>query len=347
MKKENIVNLIRYYSENNDAGFKDESRKIASEFYESGDIELADYIASLLSSVNTLVPQSTEYKFKFFDSVELDNNRLVLSENILNNINGVMNAIHKNIGVNKFIFYGSPGTGKTEAVKSISKSSSRKLFIANFSALIDSHLGQTAKNIDDLFREINYYPYLDNSIFLFDEIDSLVLDRINSNDVREMGRATSTFLKCLDNLNSDAVIFATTNMYNELDKAVIRRFDTSVNFDEYSKNDLIDIAISIQEELLKKFDYKGRDNRLFSKIISNYCSDLKPGEIKNLLKTAIAFSSPESENDYIRQLFRMVTSGSHESSILALRNKNFTVREIAILLNDSKSSIQRKVSEGE
>ena len=39
---------------------------------------------------------------------------------------------------------------------------------------------------------------LDKVIFLFDEIDALALDRTNSHDLREMGRATSTLLKGLD-----------------------------------------------------------------------------------------------------------------------------------------------------
>ena len=37
-------------------------------------------------------------------------------------------------------------------------------------------------------------------LVLFDEIDVIALDRINSNDVREMGRVTSTILRELDRL---------------------------------------------------------------------------------------------------------------------------------------------------
>lgn len=60
---------------------------------------------------------------------------------------------------------------------------------------------------------------------MFDEIDALALDRTNSHDLREMGRATSTLLKGLDNLSSNAIIIATTNLFENFDKAMTRRFD--------------------------------------------------------------------------------------------------------------------------
>ena len=39
MKKKNIINLIKYYSEENDAGFRTEAYEIASDFDKSGDYQ--------------------------------------------------------------------------------------------------------------------------------------------------------------------------------------------------------------------------------------------------------------------------------------------------------------------
>ena len=44
MKKKNILNLIKYYSENNDSGFKSEAYEIAKYFDSIGDYQLAEYI---------------------------------------------------------------------------------------------------------------------------------------------------------------------------------------------------------------------------------------------------------------------------------------------------------------
>ena len=47
MKKKNIINLIRCYTEKNDEGFRNESYEIARDFDESGDHQLAEYIKPL------------------------------------------------------------------------------------------------------------------------------------------------------------------------------------------------------------------------------------------------------------------------------------------------------------
>jgi hypothetical protein len=55
MKKKNIINLIRCYSENNDAGFRNEAYEIARDFDRDGDYDLAEYIMSLShSNISTI-----------------------------------------------------------------------------------------------------------------------------------------------------------------------------------------------------------------------------------------------------------------------------------------------------
>lgn len=56
MKKKSVINLIKYYSEENDVAFRSEAYEIAREFDKSGDSQLAEYIMALLSDANTFVP---------------------------------------------------------------------------------------------------------------------------------------------------------------------------------------------------------------------------------------------------------------------------------------------------
>ena len=70
MKKKNIISLIKYYVEKNDAGFRNEAYEIAREFDASGDYQLSEYIMSLLSNVNTFVPQVSENVSSFFEKIE-------------------------------------------------------------------------------------------------------------------------------------------------------------------------------------------------------------------------------------------------------------------------------------
>ena len=93
--------------------------EIAKEFDQSHDEELAEYIMSLLSDVNTLSPQSQQIQSRFFTQIEEKTQALPLPGELESDIIGVMNAINHHAGINKFLFEGAPGTGKTESVKHI------------------------------------------------------------------------------------------------------------------------------------------------------------------------------------------------------------------------------------
>ncbi|MBR6458870.1 MAG: AAA family ATPase [Actinomycetaceae bacterium] len=343
MKKRSVINLIRYHAENNNSAFRNEAYDIARDFDMAGDYKLAEYIMSLMSDANTFFPQSTDGSLEFFHKLDLPVTPLPLPESISNDVAGIINAIGHDAGVNKFLFQGPPGTGKTETAKQIGRIVNRDVYTVDFNSVIDSKLGQTAKNIHNLFTSITSLLHPEKVIVLFDEIDALALDRINQYDVREMGRATSTFLKELDSIGNKVILIATTNLYSSLDKALIRRFDTTIDFDRYSKEDLLEIASVTMDSLLTRFKYAGRDMRLFRKIISLMPKLPYPGELQNMLKSSIAFSNPGDEFDYLRRLYSVVRPDVSLSDLAAMRNHGFTIREIATLANMPRSTVSREL----
>lgn len=346
MKKKNILSLIRYHAEKNEAGFRNEAYEIAKDFDQAGDSQLAEYIMSLLSNVNTFVPQMEEMQSAFFEKIEAKEGMLLLPDVITQDIIGIVNAIDHRVGINKFLFQGAPGTGKTEAVKQLARILRREIYMVDFSALIDSKLGQTQKNLVELFKEINQFMQPEKVIVLFDEIDALALDRTNQNDLREMGRVTSTLLKCFDRMNENIVLVATTNLYDHFDKAIIRRFDSIIDFNRYEREDLLIIAEKMLDEYLQKFKLASRDIRLFRKIINLYDPIPYPGDLKNVIRTSIAFSNPKDGTDYFRRLYYAVCNEKPEN-LKKLQAQNFTVREIEILTQKSKSSVARELKDGE
>lgn len=344
MKKANIINLIKYYAESNDVGFRNEAYQIANEFDKLGDYQLSEYIMSLLSNANTFVPQINENDLTFVKKIETNGEPLPLPEEIKADIIGIVNAAGHGIGVNKFLFTGAPGTGKTETAKQISRILDRELFVVDFALLVDSKLGQTGKNISKLFEEINNLNIPEKVIILFDEIDALALDRIDMNDLREMGRATTAVLKGLDNLNDKILLIATTNLYGHFDKALVRRFDSVIDFNRYSREDLIEISEIILNYYMNKFETIGRNMRLFKKIISLFEIIPYPGDLKNLIKTSLAFSNPNDEYDYLRRLYTSVTNNKNKE-LKILQHQGFTIREIEILTGISKSQVSRELKE--
>lgn len=341
MKKNSIVNLIRYYAEHNDAGFRAEAREIAREFDAMGDEQLARYIYSLMSTADSFVPQQAvvETDSPFLRKIPAHTDMLILPEEITNDILGIVNALKRNMGANKFLFQGPPGTGKTEASKQLARITGRELFIVDAAALIDSKLGQTQKNLQSLFASINHISYPDKAMILFDELDAIALDRTNDNDLREMGRATTGFLNGLDGLNTRIVLVATTNLFKYFDKAVSRRFDYIVDFDRYSDESLADIAGRILDKYLGKARLP-KDIRLFKKILAVKAHLPFPAELENIIRTAVAFSDPNDHFDYLRRLYVSLL-GDKGLDADNLKSQGFTIRETGVLLSRSKSDVGR------
>lgn len=332
--------MIKYYAENNDSGFRNEAYQIANEFDQTGDYQLAEYIMALLSSANTFVPQINETDTTFIRKIETNEESLLLPRKIRSDIHGIINAVKRRFEINKFLFQGHPGTGKTETVKYMAHVLKRDLFVIDFAYLIDSKLGQTGKNIVELFKEINNLISPEKSVILFDEIDALTLNRIDSKDLREMGRATTLLLKELDGLNDKILLIATTNLYSHFDKALIRRFDAIIDFNRYSRDDLITVSEIFLNHYLAKFKISNKNLSLFKKIIFLVENLPYPGDLKNLIKTSLAFSN--ANHSYLKKIY----SSFFEFDIpdlKTLQKQGFTLREIEILTGISKSQVSREL----
>ena len=343
MKKQSIMNLVRYHVEKNEEAFISEVAEIAREFEQNGDFAMANYLMELVSSANYYVPQSSYKNLHYLTKVEYTNTPLLLPEIIEEDILGITRAISEKADLSKFLFYGAPGTGKTESTYQIARILGRDLLRVDFEQLIDSRLGETAKNVAVLFDEINHLAF-GKIIILMDEIDALVLDRVNANDLREMGRVTSTFIKELDRLNENVIIIATTNLFNNFDKAIVRRFDATISFDRYSNEDLIEIADSLLSSTLKKNANSRQDMRLFNKVLNNLEKIPYPGDLKQIIKTSVAFSSEVNEYDYLRKIY-FALNDNREIDIQRLSDEGYTTREIEILSRIPKSSVSRKLKE--
>jgi SpoVK/Ycf46/Vps4 family AAA+-type ATPase len=341
MKKQSLINLVRYHVEKNNEAFTSEVAKIAKEFDESGDGVVAQYLMELISNSNFYIPQTHFRNLRFLRKIEYSSKPLLLPNVIEEDVLGITRAINNKTGLSKFLFYGAPGTGKTETVYQIARILNREILSVPFEQLIDSRLGETAKNVSSLFDEIKHLPF-SKVLVLLDELDSLVLDRVNQNDLREMGRVTSTFIKELDSLNENIILIATTNLYSSLDKALTRRFDATVSFDRYSREDLVEIADSILTQTLKRSTHSRQDMRLFNKILNNLENIPYPGDLKQIIKTAVAFSDESNEYDYLRKIY-LSLNGNVQSNIQSLKESGYTTREIEILTRIPRSSVSRKL----
>jgi SpoVK/Ycf46/Vps4 family AAA+-type ATPase len=132
------------------------------------------------------------------------------------------------------LFYGAPGTGKTETVYQLAKRTGRDLITADVTKIKSYWVGESEKNIKELFNK--YRRCVKESkvtpILLFNEADAIFGIRMEGADraVEKMENSIQNIiLQEMENL--DGILIATTNMTQNLDKAFERRFLYKIKFD--------------------------------------------------------------------------------------------------------------------
>ena len=133
------------------------------------------------------------------------------------------------------LFYGSPGTGKTETVYQLAKKTGRNIMVVDVPQLKSMWVGQSEKNVKALFdryREQVKRAKL-TPILLFNEADAIIGKRKNGADnaVDKMENSIQNIiLQEMENL--DGIMIATTNLQQNMDKAFERRFLYKIKFEK-------------------------------------------------------------------------------------------------------------------
>ena len=174
------------------------------------------------------------------------------------------------------LFYGAPGTGKTETVLQIARQTGRDLMQVDIAGLRDKWVGESEKNIKEVFaRYRNLCQTCDvMPILFFNEADAIINKRTENveHSVDKMDNAMQNIiLQEIEDL--DGILIATTNLTSNLDKAFERRFLYKV---EFHKPDT-DVKTKIWRSMLK--DISADDAR---QLASHF--DFSGGQIENIAR---------------------------------------------------------------
>jgi hypothetical protein len=133
------------------------------------------------------------------------------------------------------LFYGAPGTGKTETVYQLARQTGRDIIQVNIAEIKSCWVGESEKNIKSLFDNYRYaVKHSKNDvapILLFNEADALINRRKEGSTaaVDKMENAMQNIiLQEMETL--EGILIATTNLTQNLDKAFERRFLYKIEF---------------------------------------------------------------------------------------------------------------------
>ena len=181
----NQLALVRYVAENNIQKAKDAALCCCAEdttqknhyavtkyqsLLRSGGMNLMELPANVSSFATMEDLKNTYLESRYY----LTNEEKELFE-LIKNMNDVsLQLMEKQIPyLNATLLYGESGVGKTAFSRYVAYKLEMPYLYVNFSRMLDSYLGGTAKNLTSLFNFINQHQ----CVVMLDEIDSLAVKR--------------------------------------------------------------------------------------------------------------------------------------------------------------------------
>lgn len=166
------------------------------------------------------------------------------------------------------LLHGVPGTGKTETVYQLAKQTGRNIFKVDISETKSMWFGESQKIIKKIFSDYKQLLKMEKQapILLFNEADAIISRRkaAGSTSVADTENAIQNII--LEEMEIfEGILFATTNLVDNMDAAFERRFLYKVNFQmpdikisaKIWKSKLPFLSENEATQLAERYDFSG------------------------------------------------------------------------------------------
>lgn len=278
-KKNQSLLFINGILENcNDGGFSNReyfklTDKAKKELFAEMDVKINQDKKGLILHKNIVV------KELFYNEKEKSQLSQLSSLLIADNFTSIQERLTEN-GMRKgfaSLFYGAPGTGKTETVYQLARATGRDIMQVDISEAKSCWFGESEKRIKAIFDK--YESFVKSCalspILLFNEADAIISKRKGIGNNGSVAQTENTIqniiLQEMENL--EGIMIATTNLTENLDDAFERRFLFKI---EFCKPDVL-AKEKIWQTMLPSLTEKER-----MELANSY--DFSGGQIENIVR---------------------------------------------------------------
>lgn len=308
LKEENILQKLQFV------------KLKQSRFLNEAEIELADTAKNVLTAMglhieqnkekrkDLIVPSSIAVRKLFFNPRETEELEMLQSMLMERNFKRLRTRLKKKDlphGLTA-LFFGYPGTGKTESVLQMARRSGREIHKVDISQTKSMWFGESEKIIKKVF--IQYRELAQNSkrtpILLFNEADAIISRRRNSS-TSSVAQTENTIQNIiLEELETfEGIFMATTNLVKNMDNAFERRFLFKIEFEK----PLAEVKARIWKSKMPQLTYQ----QCLSLAME---FDFTGGQIDNIIRKCESIHVVYDRNSTIEDIIKLCQNESWERS---------------------------------
>ena len=216
--------------------------------------------------------------------------------------------------------------GKSLTAEAIAGTLGKKLYSVNYSELESKYVGETPKNIKQVFKRAKD----EDAVLVMDEADSFLSKRLsNITQSADYGVNITRSVMLLELEKFDGIVIFTTNLLENYDEAFKRRILSNIKFelpDKKGRKKIWDIHIPSKLPLEKEID---------SEFLAEKYDDISGADIKDMLLFAAINAASASENivgvdefdkayEYIKARYNTTTKEDNGFKIISKKSEKIT-----------------------